>query len=213
MIAGPASFTFRPSLGVKLRDVSLAAPPGMEGEPTLRAASLEARVRLLPLLQRQVTVERIVLHEPVLDWRIDADGRRNWERAEARPQSPVEVAQARSAIATDAPDPLPGGTAAVAPVRGERLLTRLQHLDLGELLIENGRCVSATRVRGRPRGRGHQRAAGLRRPVATARHRASLAWRGERVELDGRLTAPADIIAGQPARLALNLAGTRNREL
>jgi AsmA protein len=208
VIAGPASFTFRPSLGVKLRDVSLAAPPGIEGEPTLRAASLEARVRLLPLLQRQVTVERIVLHEPVIDLRIDADGRRNWERAQARPKSPVEVAQARSAIATYAADPLPGGTAAHAPVRGERLLARLQHLELGELLIENG----TLRYRDARSGAAHDIEAinarlgfdALSRPLDIE---ASLAWRGERVELDGRLTAPADIIAGQPARLALSLAG------
>jgi AsmA protein len=203
IVAGPASFTVLPSPGIKLRDVSLAAGSGSD-EPVLRLTSLKANVALLPLLQRRVALERLVLHDPVLDLRIDADGRRNWERAEAELQ-PVRVAQAAHAVASDAPA-APTGSA-LSPSR-ERVLARLQHLDLGEVLIENGtvhyrdgRSGGAHIVEGINARLGVN---GISRPLDIE---ASLAWRGERIEIDGRLTAPEDVVAGHPARLALGLAG------
>jgi AsmA protein len=203
VIAGPASFTVLPSPGIKLRDVSLTAPSNSDGS-IVRLPSLEAHVALWPLLQRRVALERLVLHDPVLELRIDAEGRRNWERAEAEEQ-PVRVAQATNAVASDA-QPAPAGSA-LSPSR-ERVLARLQHLDLGEVVIENG----TVRYRDGRSGIAHNVEGinarlgvnGLSRPLSIE---ANLAWRGERIEIDGRLTSPEDVVAGRPASLALGLAG------
>src|SRR5689334_14652125 len=66
-IAGPASFTFFPSVGMRVSDVSLSAPPGMGGEPLLTAQSLDVGVRLWPLLRREIVVDQLVLHKPVFN--------------------------------------------------------------------------------------------------------------------------------------------------
>jgi AsmA protein len=204
VIAGPTSFTFKPSLGLRLQDVSLSAAPDLDAQPVLRTASVEASVRLWPLLQRQVSIERVVLHEPVLELHVDAQGRRNWERADTGPL--VSFAQAGSAVATDAaPATPPAGTGAG---RDERAPERPQHLDLGEVLVENG----TVRYRDARGGVAHELDGINARVGFTALSRpldieASLAWRGERVEIDGRLASLEDILTGQPARLALGLAG------
>ncbi len=80
-IAGPASLTFFPSLGLRLTGVSLSAPPGMGGAPLVKAESFDVGVKLLPLLHQEIVVDRLVLNEPVFSLRVDADGRRNWDMA------------------------------------------------------------------------------------------------------------------------------------
>ena len=80
-IAGPASFTFFPSFGMRVRDVSLSAPPDMGGEPLLTAQSLDVGVRLWPLIHQDIVVDRLVLTKPVFNLRVDAKGRRSWDMA------------------------------------------------------------------------------------------------------------------------------------
>jgi AsmA protein len=88
-IAGPTSLTFFPGFGVRVQDLALAAPDGMEGAPMLAVESLEALLEPLSLLTRRVVVKRLVLRRPVLELRIDAQGRRSWEFAAA----PIRLAQ------------------------------------------------------------------------------------------------------------------------
>ena len=55
VIAGPASFTVFPSVGISLGDVSLSGAPGFEGaEPLVKMSGLDVSVALWPLLQREV---------------------------------------------------------------------------------------------------------------------------------------------------------------
>ena len=96
-IAGEARLTFLPSLGVALKDVTLSSPPAMPGAPLLRVENLEVQVALLPLVTREVIVEKLVLHRPLISLRVDAEGRRSWDFAEAealRQSWPLRYAQA-----------------------------------------------------------------------------------------------------------------------
>ena len=70
-IGGETSFSFYPSVGLVLRNVTLSAPPGMGGDPTARIAALEVRVRALPLIKKQVEIEQLVLRDPVFNLRVD----------------------------------------------------------------------------------------------------------------------------------------------
>lgn len=81
IIRGSTRLTFLPSLAVELRDVTLSAPQTMPGPPLLQAAGLSMRVALLPLVTREVAVEQLHLRKPVIDLRIDAQGRRSWDFA------------------------------------------------------------------------------------------------------------------------------------
>jgi hypothetical protein len=64
-------------LSLQLRDVEVSDPTGLA--PALaRVGSIELRVAMLPLIRRQVRVDRIALDAPEADLRIDADGRSNF---------------------------------------------------------------------------------------------------------------------------------------
>src|SRR5262249_50941699 len=98
-IAGPASFTFFPSVGMRMSDVSLSAPPGMGGEPLLTAQSLDVGVRLWPLLRREIVVDQLVLHKPVFNLRVDAQGKRSWDLGAIA--APVRYAEAATTVTDD----------------------------------------------------------------------------------------------------------------
>src|SRR5258706_2572341 len=118
-VAGATSFSLLPTFSVSVGGVSLSPPPGMSGAPVFRVDSVEARVPLLPLLMRDVQLERIVLKGPEIELRVDAQGRRSWDfkQAEERPSS------AR-----------PGEAKVADPARQ----TALDRLSRAELRIEGG---------------------------------------------------------------------------
>lgn len=101
---GSAGVSFASGLGVSLDDVALSAPPGMEGPPLLTAERIEVSLALLPLVTRELRVERLTMVKPVLHLRVDRSGRRSWHFAGAgdtMPRRPLRYAEA-PAPATDA---------------------------------------------------------------------------------------------------------------
>jgi len=84
-----------PWLGVALSDVRLENPPGFKEKNAVTVKSLEVRVKLLPLLSKNIEVKRFVLQEPRIVYEIKKDGRNNWEgigqpKKEAPPKHPEE---------------------------------------------------------------------------------------------------------------------------
>ena len=80
-LEAPATFTLIPHVGVRLNGVTLSAPPGMTGPPLIRARQLDVSVRLLPLVLREIVLERLVLTDAEIALVVDATGRRNWDFA------------------------------------------------------------------------------------------------------------------------------------
>jgi len=78
---GSAGVSFASGLGVSLDGVTLSAPPGMEGSHLLAAERIEVSLGLLPLVAGEIQVDRLTLVRPVVDLRIDRDGRRSWRFA------------------------------------------------------------------------------------------------------------------------------------
>ena len=64
---------------IRVEGVSLANAPWGSAPRMVRVKRLDAQVALLPLLQRQVRVQRLVLVEPEILLETDAKGRRNWD--------------------------------------------------------------------------------------------------------------------------------------
>src|SRR5262245_30055722 len=87
-IAGSTSFSLLPTFSVHIGAVTLSPPPEMSGGPVLHIDSIEARVPFLPLLMRDVQLERLVLRRPEFELRVDAQGRRSWDfkRPEGAPK-------------------------------------------------------------------------------------------------------------------------------
>jgi AsmA protein len=203
-IAGEASFTFFPSLGVRVGQVSLSAPPGMGGDPFLSAASFDVGVRLLPLLQQEIVVDRLVLNEPVFALRVDREGRRSWDMASGTAARPVQLAQAGGDTLTDVParDSMDG------QMRAAARLSEIAELSLGDIRIINGtvrysdeRDASAYEVAAIS---ARVELASLARPLDA---KGSFVWSQEKIDFDGKLTSAADFLQQRPAKLALSITG------
>jgi uncharacterized protein involved in outer membrane biogenesis len=99
-VAGPMSVSLLPRPVVTLQGIALLPPEGMAGGPTVSVPALEAGVSFWSLLSRRPKLERVTLHQPVIDLVVDGQGRRSWD-AGPRPKRPVPPASA----APKAPEP------------------------------------------------------------------------------------------------------------
>lgn len=214
-IAGPTSLSFFPNLAISMADVSLSAPPGMSGEPTLKMQALEASVPLLPLLQKQVNVERLVLRRPVIDLHVDSKGRRSWEFAEGVPLERVRLAQATSGRGATGqmPKELQDFVKQANPDSREATVSRgplsaLEALSLEDVQIEGGTIHYADDRSGFS-GEAQSvdariRLAGLSSPLDA---KGSFVWKSEPIAFDTRLTTPKLMSEERPARLSLKISG------
>lgn len=215
IVAGRTSFSFFPAPGLTLRDVILAAPAGMSGPPTATVPEIAVSVRLWPLLRQRVEMTRIALRKPILDLRIDAEGRRSWDQA-ARPApgllrsasgQPFRVADA----GTTRTDAAPGTGTGTGPDTGPNATTRrlrkaLHRVHVAELAIE-GATVRFTDER---RGTSRQLEAVETRvdfdPAGgPARLRGTLLAAGEPVSFEASLGSLDGLIRQKPETLAVSL--------
>lgn len=87
-IEGDLGISIFPWVGFELGRARLANAAGFEERPFLALERVELRVRVLPLLQRRVAVDRVVLHGLEVNLARNAAGRGNWEDLTAAPDAP-----------------------------------------------------------------------------------------------------------------------------
>jgi AsmA protein len=68
-----------PWAGLTFSDLQMGNPPGFTEKEFLTVKSFDVRVRLLPLLFKDIQVQRFVLNEPHIVLVKNKDGRANWE--------------------------------------------------------------------------------------------------------------------------------------
>jgi AsmA protein len=78
-VGGDVNLSFFPFVGVSFSDLHLGNPPGFEATDFITIKSFEVRVKLLPLLSRDVQVKRFVVKEPQIVLIKSKQGRGNWE--------------------------------------------------------------------------------------------------------------------------------------
>jgi AsmA protein len=78
-VGGDVNLSFFPFVGVSFSDLHLGNPPGFEATDFISIKSFEVRVKLLPLLSRDVRVKRFVVKEPQIVLIKSKQGRGNWE--------------------------------------------------------------------------------------------------------------------------------------
>jgi hypothetical protein len=95
-------------LGLAATDIVIADEPGFDGEPFLRARAVTARVEMLPLLQRRLAIDRIVVTAPVIRLVRGSDGRWNYGGLGHPAQAGVahSIVQVRTEPAVEPPAPL-----------------------------------------------------------------------------------------------------------
>ncbi|MFQ5882661.1 MAG: AsmA family protein [Candidatus Methylomirabilales bacterium] len=93
---GRIQLTFLTGLGAEVKEVRIAEDPLVGDRPFLTAEALRVRVRLLPLLWRQVEVSQILLREPRLLLIRGREGRWNYQGTLERGQPPPPSGKDRS---------------------------------------------------------------------------------------------------------------------
>jgi AsmA protein len=127
-LGGDLSLSLFPWAGVALSDVHLGNPSGFEEKDFVSVKSFEVRVKLLPLLSRQVEVKRFVLDSPRVLLIRGKDGQGNWEGLGKPSAPPVEK---------------PKG-----PEEGKSSRLPIRSLVVGEFLVSNGSVLWIDRTTG-----------------------------------------------------------------
>lgn len=78
-IEGDIDLSVFPWLGVEIGRMHLANAEGFGDEPMVALESAEVRVKLLPLLRRQLIVDTVVVQNPVIRLAKNEQGRTNWQ--------------------------------------------------------------------------------------------------------------------------------------
>ncbi|MFA5626023.1 MAG: AsmA family protein [Thiohalomonadaceae bacterium] len=79
VIEGKIELSLFPWLGMRLGAMQLSNAEGFGPEPFARIETADVRIKLLPLLHKEVEMEKIVLHGLEAYLGIHADGRSNWD--------------------------------------------------------------------------------------------------------------------------------------
>jgi len=78
-IEGKLGWSFFPWIGIETGRLALGNAPGFGPEPFARIEAAGVKVKLLPLLRRQLVVDTVLLDGLTLDLARDATGRTNWD--------------------------------------------------------------------------------------------------------------------------------------
>lgn len=116
-IGGDVRLSLFPWAGVSFSDLKLGNTPAFAEKDFLAVKSFDVRVKLLPLLFKQVEVDRLVVLEPRIFLVSNKDGRVSWDFG----AKPAEAEPSTQPVPTPAPTGLP-----------------IQSLMVGELSIQNG---------------------------------------------------------------------------
>jgi len=87
-LAGDIELTWYPWLGLTVAGVTLGNAPGFEAATFFHGDLLQARVKLLPLLRKQIEMDTIRVHGLVLNLEVDAEGTSNWSDLAQAPDEP-----------------------------------------------------------------------------------------------------------------------------
>jgi len=121
-LAGDIGLTVFPWLGLKLGATTLGNAPGFGEQPFLRSERVQVRVKLLPLLQKQVEMDTIALEGLELNLARDKSGKSNWDDllqkgAPAQASPPAKAPAGKpDATAEAAPQPQPFAALALGGV-------------------------------------------------------------------------------------------------
>jgi AsmA protein len=205
VVSGSTSLVVFPRLALSLADVSLSAPRGMGGAPTLAVETLEAELSLASLLTGQAGLKRLVLFRPKIELRVDAQGRRSWDFARAGARSTPYAAHG------DEPRLVPVSAPAlpVAPTgNGGNLTAMLETLSSASIGLREGSLHYGDERSGVSHDlTGLDADLVLDEGAGPLQGKGSFTWRDETVAVMGDLSSVRALIEERAARLSLRLAG------
>lgn len=118
------SLSLFPWAGVSFSDLRLGNTSGFAEKDFVNVKSFEVRVKLLPLLSKDIQVKRFILNEPYIALVKNKDGRVNWAQPDA--------AKDKSATEKEKKAPEPSTAETGLPIKD---------LTVGEFLLKNGSII------------------------------------------------------------------------
>jgi len=171
-IDGKLEVSVFPWLGLTAHGLVLGNAEGFDPSPMLRANSIEARVRVLPLLSHHLVFDTVELRDIVLELAVLPDGRNNWSslieryRAEEKSQGSSDALFTKVSLRGIH---ISGGSARLNDEKHNQEL-RLSNLNLRTGVIETGKAMPFTLqndiVWTRPGLSGHVQLSGKLEPAS-----------------------------------------------
>ncbi len=109
-IAGDISLSVFPWVGVEVENVELANAEGFSDEPFARIAQLDVKVMLMPMLRKELQVDRVRLHGLFASLEVNKNGRNNWSDLAGQEETPEQP----PSVPDDGAGRQPPGLAALA---------------------------------------------------------------------------------------------------
>ena len=184
-IAGDISLSVLPTLEIEVDGVSLENAKGAQTPNMLELKKLQVKLDLLPLISREIVVDRFVLVDPVINLEIDKNGRPNWAMAGAKGKA--------------AP---PAGKPKETPSSGADGGAGIGAIKLGDVRLVNGRISFADRQTGET-----QVVQDINMKVALPDvdsklvTEGALTWNREKIELALDLDTPKKFLDGKTAKI------------
>ncbi|MCF8079840.1 MAG: AsmA family protein [Desulfobacterales bacterium] len=122
-IGGDVDLSLFPWAGVALSDIRLGNPPGFDEKQMAGLEAFEVRVKLLPLIFRDIQVKRFVVQRPQIVLIRQKDGSANWEGFGGAEKSGAGPAKEKT------PTAMPSETEASLPI---------ETLTVGEFAVTDG---------------------------------------------------------------------------
>ncbi len=126
MIAGNIDLSVFPWLGISIGEIELGNAPGFGSEPFARIASADVKVKLMPLINREVEVSTVTLKGAHVNLAKNKQGQTNWDDLVA---GPPETPSDETAPEVSEPKETPTALAALAIGGIEFVDTRLTWVD------------------------------------------------------------------------------------
>jgi AsmA protein len=89
VIEGDLGLSVFPWLGLEIGPTSLSNAPGFSDAPFARMDAVEVRVKLLPLLRKELEMDTVVLQGLQVSLETDGQGKTNWEDLAGEPAEPA----------------------------------------------------------------------------------------------------------------------------
>ncbi|HET7716305.1 MAG TPA: AsmA family protein [Bauldia sp.] len=184
--SGETRLRLFPYLTVRLENVRLANPIGMEGAPFISADAMMGKLEILPLLAGRLEFAEFRLVNPEINLAVDAAGNPNW----ILDQGVVGALAAKGDSERPGDDPSPPSPRA--------------DVSLGRFLVRNG-TVNYSDARNGANEVLTDVSVDFnwRSTVEAARGRGTFLWRGEPVAFSGEIKTPLTLLAGGESPLAI----------
>ena len=77
-IAGDMDISLYPWIGIKINDVTIENTAGFSNKTFASIGQFDVRIKMLPLLQKRLDIDKLVLHRLALELETNAAGEKNW---------------------------------------------------------------------------------------------------------------------------------------